>query len=419
MPKCNEVRKSLGGNQMRICSVLAAFALTLAWMSASAQPTCPAGTTTSVSGTVYAPNGTDPLPNALVYVPSAPVASFSPGAQCLPAGQLVSGSPSVQTVSNVVDGTFTLTNVPTGANIPLVIQVGKWRRKVSIPSVMPCQNTALTPTQTRLPTRQAEFDVADNIPQIAIVTGAVDAPECVLRKIGISDTQFSNPPAAGGAGRIHLYKGAVSAGAVYSSSTPSETQLWGTQATLNQYDAVMFSSQGKPANQSAAAQSNLVNYANAGGRIFASRFAYAWLYNAPQFSSTATWAVGGVVTTSTPTAVVNQSFAGGAQLAQWLQRVGASTTLGQIAISNPQTDVKGVVAPTQSWLSVGQSPVQFTFNTPVGSPPANQCGRVLFNDYNERYSSSNTFFPQACTSGAMTGEEKLLEYQLFELTGGQ
>jgi len=30
------------------------------------------------------------------------------------------------------NGTFTLTNMPVGTDIPLVIQAGKWRRKISI-----------------------------------------------------------------------------------------------------------------------------------------------------------------------------------------------------------------------------------------------------------------------------------------------
>ena len=45
-----------------------------------------------------------------------------------------SGSPLVGTTS-AVDGTFTLNNVPAGSNIPLVIQIGKWRRQVVLPEV--------------------------------------------------------------------------------------------------------------------------------------------------------------------------------------------------------------------------------------------------------------------------------------------
>ena len=45
------------------------------------QVSCPAGKTTSLSGTVYAPNGTDPLPNVTVYIPNAPVDAFPAGVE--------------------------------------------------------------------------------------------------------------------------------------------------------------------------------------------------------------------------------------------------------------------------------------------------------------------------------------------------
>jgi hypothetical protein len=406
--------ESLGGSQMRIW-VLAAFVLTLPWMSASAQ--CPGGTTTTITGTVYAPNGVDPLPNVLVYVPSGSVASFSSGVQCLPAGPPVSAL--VQTVSNVA-GQFTLTNVPSGA-VTLVIQAGKWRRQVPV-NVTACTSNALTAAQTRLPQNSSEGD----IPKIAIVTGSVDNPECVLAKIGISLAEFTDPQ---GPGRINLYTGAGAAGgagAQISNNTPRESLLWSNQATLNQYDAVMLASQGSPKNNAAAttqipaAHGNFANYVNAGGRIFASHYAYTWLYNTAPFSSTASWAVNTTALPSPQTAVVNQSSSAGQQLAQWLQVVGASTN-GQISIAGPHSDLNGVVAPTQSWLSIGQSPVQLTFNTPVGSAPANQCGRVLFNDYHVYPSPGTTWtsyvFPSECTGGPLTSQEKLLEYELFELTG--
>src|SRR6185369_14050430 len=85
------------------------------------QVSCPAGQTTSISGTVYAPNGTDPLPNVLVYIPNAPVDTFTAGVSCPVPGQPPSGSPLVG-ANTAADGTFTLVNVPVGSNIPIVIQ---------------------------------------------------------------------------------------------------------------------------------------------------------------------------------------------------------------------------------------------------------------------------------------------------------
>src|SRR5271154_3934201 len=90
------------------------------------QTSCPGSETTSISGTVYAPNGVDPLPNVVVYVPNggpAPnygVTYITSGVACYPNGEPLSGSPLVSTTSGT-NGTFTLNNMPVGANIPLVI----------------------------------------------------------------------------------------------------------------------------------------------------------------------------------------------------------------------------------------------------------------------------------------------------------
>src|SRR6185295_18565530 len=97
------------------------------------QVACGGAATTTVSGTVYAPNGIDPLYGALVYVPNAPVAPFPPGVACDQCGAQASGSPLVSTVTGP-DGTFHLQNAPAGASIPLVLQLGRWRRQVVIPS---------------------------------------------------------------------------------------------------------------------------------------------------------------------------------------------------------------------------------------------------------------------------------------------
>jgi N-acetylneuraminic acid mutarotase len=163
------------------------------------QATCAGNATTKVTGTVYAPNGVDPLPNAVVYVPNAPVSPFTTSVSCDNCAQ-ASGSPLVGTTS-AVDGKFTLTNVPAGTNIPLVIQIGRWRRQVSIPTVTACTTTPVSASLTRLPKNKTEGD----IPKQAFVTGEKDALECVLRKIGVEDTEFSN---ALGNGRIHLYAAA-------------------------------------------------------------------------------------------------------------------------------------------------------------------------------------------------------------------
>src|SRR5262249_54061451 len=85
-------------------------------------------------------------------------------------------------------------------------------------------------------------------------------------------------------------------------------------------------------------------------------------------------------------------------------------------------DFNSVVAPSQRWM-YSQSPdpampLHYTFNTPVGTPAANQCGRVVYSDFHVENAtqSQNVVFPNECTSTPMTAQEKLLEFMLFDRT---
>ena len=222
--------------------------------------------TTTISGTVYDPRGTSglPLPNVLVYATTDPVAPLPSGVQCL-TYQAPTGV--VSYAYTAVDGTFALDNIPEGATYTLVIQAGKWRRQFpgEVVGSGPVTGLALT-----MPADHTQGD----IPLIAIVTGSVDGVECVLRDMGISDTEFTDDNGSvNPGGHIHLYKGAgnsgLAGGAVINSSTPSEPALTGgTGSELNNYDMVMFPCQGGQYVQASSPLTNLLNYANAGGRIF-------------------------------------------------------------------------------------------------------------------------------------------------------
>ena len=381
------------------------------------QVTCPAGQTTSISGTVYTPNGTDPLPNVLVYIPNAAVEAFAPGVSCAVAGQSPSGSPLVGTTTGV-DGSFTLTNVPVGTGIPLVIESGRWRRQLVVPSTSACVNTAFS---TRMPRNGYEGD----IPKIAIVTGKADQVECVLRKVGVDDAEFTNP---GGAGRINLYQGDTGPGVSLDLSTPVEKSLMEFQTAAKQYDVIMFPCQGPLSPKSPSEVANFTSFANAGGRIYSSHYSYSYLEGNPTLPPVADWQP---LQPPPPDglATVDTSFPQGETLAEWLQLTGATTTQGQMAISTLRHDLNGVIPPTQSWLRLNDpadaNPVmQFVFDAPVGAQ--NQCGRVLFNEYHvenppDQVVLPGTVFPNECTATPMSPQEKLLEFMLFELTndGGQ
>jgi hypothetical protein len=377
------------------------------------QVTCPnPAVTTTVTGRVYAPNATLPLPGVLVYVPNGPVQALPAGATCRQGGTPPS-SPLVQAITGV-DGSFTLTNMPVGANIPLVIQTGKWRRQIVIPNVTACTNTPVSSVLSHLPKNRSEGD----LPHIAIVTGNADAAECVFRKIGVDDVEFTGSST----GSIRLFTGAGSAGASLPGS-PSETQLETSAAALGSYDMVVFACQGAAFTQSAAAKQYLVDYANAGGRVMATHYAYTWLYDYAPFSTTATWAVDSSPSPADQTAYVDPNAADGPQLAQWLQFVAATQTLGQLPLQSLRRDFAAAIAPSETWLNVadvnwGTTPVQYTFDAPVGAAPADQCGRVEFMDYHVENGSgtSSMTFPAECDASGLSAQEKLYAYMVFNLT---
>ena len=409
-------------------------------IGSACQVSCTGNATTSITGTVYAPNGTDPLPNVTVYIPTTTVAPFTPGVQCVPVGTAPSGSPLVGTVTDV-NGNFELDNVPAGANVPLVIVSGRWRRQLVVPTTTSCANTALPANFAVMPQNQSQGD----IPKIAVATGNVDQVECILRKVGIADSEFTDPS---GGGRVNLFTGGGGPGATIDAATPSQpTLLGGTGSTLNQYDVLMLPCQGLPqvwglnlplgvtlAQEQQIELANFISFANAGGRVYSSHFNYAWMYQNPPFDSVVNWQVAQTDPTPDPgVATVNTGFTAGQTLATWLQNAGASTTPGQITISNLRRDFSGVNPPTQSWLTLdttGNPVMQFVFDTPIAQQgqTVNQCGRVLFNEYHVEGGNStpSDIFPAECNrapnnSPTMNPQEKLLEYMLFELTdeGGE
>jgi hypothetical protein len=387
--------------------------------------------TTSVSGTVYAPTPPqygmpDPLYNAAVYIPNAQVQPFPPGVACERCGALASGQPLVSAVTGP-DGKFTLLNAPVGQNIPLVIQLGRWRRQVTIPTVNACVDNPLPADLTRLPRNKMEGD----IPLTAMVTGNVDTLECVLRKIGIDDSEFTAPSAQGENGRVQFYLNDLigmnrmgmqpgSGAQSPSGMAPPESALESDPTRLAQYDLVLFACEGFHHDRDPADQQRVIDYAGKGGRVFATHFSYNWLYNDAPWSGTANWNVDQQSPMADPLdGTIDQSFPKGMAFAQWVHNVGAELSPGHIGIHVSRHDLDGVIAPAQRWIfSTQPGTIQhYTFNTPVGMPPDQQCGRVIFSDFhvNDIMSASGMTYPAECTPGGLTPQEKVLEFMLFDL----
>jgi hypothetical protein len=382
------------------------------------QMMCPNGGDTTISGVVLAPTPPkfglpDPIYNAIVYVPNAPVQAFLPGVACdMCGGAIASGSPIVTAISGY-DGKFTLKNVPVGDNIPLVIQIGRWRRQVVIPKVMPCVDNPLAAEMTRLPRNKSEGD----IPLTAISTGSADALECVLRKIGVDDAEFTLPT---GTGRIQMYK---ANGADLGNGTPSANTLHGSLDTLKRYDMVIFECEGSEILKTMQSKQNVVAYGDLGGRLFFTHYSYTWLFDFAPFMGTATWfadhSARPTQNNAPLTGIIDQSFPKGMAFAQWLQLVGATSPMpGQIQIFAPRRDAETVVAPSQRWIYTNTpTTVQhFTFNTPLGVAPDKQCGRALYSDFHVNDIGNLALtFPRECNDMPMTAQEKVLEFMLFDL----
>jgi hypothetical protein len=398
------------------------------------QITCDGGGTTELTGQIIAgtqaPYGTpDPVPNVLVYIPNGTVSAFTTGVECTTCGADVSGDPLVQATTDYL-GNFTLKNVPIppGGTVPLVIQLGRWRRTNLTFPVTACASTNIG--QIHMPRNKTEGD----IPLTAISTGDVDAMECVLLKMGVDQAEFTDP---GGTGRIQLYQGN---GAIIDSKTPPETTLVpltisGTQLDL--YDQVILPCWGDDPRaggenvKTVDQQTNIINYTSAGGRMFATHYSYAWLYNVAPFDTAATWIDD--ISYDTGTGVIQQpsSFADVNTFYAWMNALTSDgSVLGQFAISTERNDFSAIGTNGELWVSITGAapkvgtdptsfPVTFTFDTPysTATPPPAACGRVIFSDFHVTNSGGtyNVTFPNECTTGEMTAQEKSLEYLIWDL----
>jgi len=413
-----------------------------------ANNSCAPGSRTKIRGKVYAPNGTLPLPDALVYIPN--------GSKTHPYGltQFVDGvaggtceqctvnvSNALVSTRSAADGSFVLDDVPPGVEFPLVIQLGRWRRVVTISPRQACSDTTLDKNLTRLPKRQHEGNNLDNIPKIAISTGYVDALECVFRKLGIEDSQFTNP---GPTGRIHLFLDRNThdgsggrAGQRIDANTPDTAALVGSAddnsdpGLLDNYDAVVFGCRGSAHTRTLTRRERVRAYTAKGGRVFATHFNYSWLSpNDTDWGSIVDWS-GNASDYSSAQGRIITSFPRGQLFHDWL----ASPEVDGLDRTNPPridiTEARDnarvpIASGADMWIrrySGSQNRDQifhFTFNTPWGAPPAQQCGRVLFSSFHVSIGSvpQNTNFPAHCNtvSQELTRQEKVLAFFLFDLT---
>jgi hypothetical protein len=432
---------------------------------------------TSITGTVYDPAGALPLYNVYVYIPSSTPLDIDPGnPACTPCEAPASGGPIISALTDE-HGNFTLMQssasgfgVPSGSNIPLVIQTGKWRKQITLATVPKCTATAIPDPATpadklRLPANSTEGDM----PIIAFTSGC-DPAECFLRNIGISDSEFvpptaplpvawkagATPPA--GAGHVRFYTGrdemagggggrgggAGSASAVAGGNTSADTYTWWTSsANLLQNDIVFNACECSPYDRGAAAYPAMDAYLNGGGRLFTTHYYYNWFApptGTPDLQSVAAWDTtaplpGNAMTVTEPD-TVDVSFPKGQAFANWLQDNAITTTMGSISLGDVRDDVTSILPAdcetagtclSTQWIytttpaaGLNPGPRYISFNTPVASPVATQCGRAVFSDVHLSGSSNDQAFPNECANPdpmkIHTTNEKALEFLFFDLS---
>jgi hypothetical protein len=411
-------------------------------------PACAVGQTTTITGTVYDPAGLNPVYNAVVYVPSAPLQPLPPGVSCQSCDSWYSGAPVASAVTDASGG-FTIQNAPWG-DMTLVVQLGKWRKAYALQNVAACTANPVA-QKLLLPSKGDPTDPSVSLPDIAISTGGADSLECLLARMGIDPSEFVG--GASTSGHIHIFTGYN--GATAPGPTPaSYAALWNSKADIEKYDAVLLSCEGREttdANNQAitpADQSVLQQYANDGGRVFASHFHYSWFDSGPFATpalaswNTGTQDISANGTTTQPGAVVQklsngQPFPEGAALQTWLQNVGALDGSGLLQINYAKHNVQSTNSPpVQPWINITQnngiapgSSQYFSFDTGT-TPQGGACGRVVYSDMHVSGGPSVStggvpadypgfnfggVVPSGCASHPLTPQEKALEFMIFDL----
>lgn len=396
---------------------------------------------TTLTGRVFAPNGTLPLYGVNVYVPSKKPGAFPEGAQCSRCSDALLGEPIAVTESDA-NGNFTLVNVPVGKNIPLVINTGKWRRQLTIPVIERCKVTEVGQAETRLPANKSEGD----IPKIAITTGDADTMECLVRKLGVSDTEIGT---SSDSSSINLYRGdgvaSFDAGFAGGKGTiPDATPFWSSVDNLRKYDVVILSCEGEQnANRKPqTALDAMKEYADLGGRVFASHWHNIWISGhfdgagegqKPEVWDTiGQWNDGENFNNAITDVIDEDSNPKGGPFANWMVNVKGSTTRGELPVVQARTtSVQLDKTRAEQWvftrggeqegmLTVPSGRAQmFQFTTPNEDPLAKRCGKVVFTDMHVSLDPADPIkaYPEHCLGGnELSPQEKALAFMFFDIS---
>lgn len=386
---------------------------------------CPAGAETTVSGVVLAPNGTLPLAGATVYVANGAAPDLHLGASCEACSAFLPERP-IAIATSGADGKFVLRGVPIGTDIPVVIQIGKWRRKVTVPKVEPCVDHPLPSEGTRLPKNRTEGDM----PRIALTTGACDDVGCLLPKLGIDPGEIG-VSSDGDAKRIHVYRGAMLPADAPRGAAPSST-LWSSEASLSAYDMLLLSCEcgERLENKGAAANEAMTRYLDGGGRIFTTDYMYTWYRDTPSIELRRAISVLGGGHDGGHPVMVKGGDLGGRPLLDWLQATSSASpalTEGQIELESVFDNLGSVDSSrARVWASSSRpsapsspnGPRIVSVDFPIAQKPANRCGRAVHIDAHVNQPADGDRvgpdYPASCAT-TMNAGEATLAFFLFHL----
>lgn len=396
---------------------------------ASCQNFCPGGTMTTLHGTVKMPNGIDPVPQALVYVPTE-VTEF-PGQVACEVCDQITDIAIVSTQTND-DGSFTLGPIPTAANaqpgfkVQVVAQKGRFRKLTEVTFDSPCADNSAPAGSLDLPSRTNGFD---NIPNIAVATGDYDQMECVLLKLGIDQDAFDLyngqgdflPPVSGTVGSL--------GGLLQDLTLMKSYNIIFINCTGNEYEDLL---------SNATVKNNILDYVDSGGRLYVTDWSYDYIEQIPQWSPIIDFAPSVDTNPSQPEPMNAGAIgADGIEtdatvlqdgLRNWLQAVEQVTgdevidDQGRVHITHFLIDwVMQVAVATMDnvtvWLQGPVSGGSFNNETlPLTTTfDYDQCGRVLYSSYHTEGDGAVGTFPDYCTSGALSPQERVLEYLILHI----
>jgi len=374
---------------------------------------CGNGNHTTITGTVYDPAGNNPLYNILVYIPTFPndpLPTMTHGMSCDTCAAKIDNA--MATALTDAKGNFTITDAPVGQDIPIVVQVGKWRRKYTMANVAACTanaypNSATPADRLRLPAKQSEGDM----PLIAFSTGC-DPMDDLLKKVGIDPSEFT---AENAGGTVEVYQGKSTT--LDPPNSGSAYTFWDDETDMQRHDIVINACECSPYPRDKG-YANLDTYLNGGGRFFGSHY-HINFFTGLQLSgnpdpvpadlkSAADWAPAWGSCMSGPFDI-DTTFPKGKAMADWMNNIFPTAPYGQVAITSGcmVKDIDGTVSGlSQQWIydTASLAPGYISINTPTTAQPANRCGRAVLTDLHV-----------GTTSATLEQQEAALEFMFFDL----